>query len=233
MDPGLGERVAGELVGPGRVEPALGADGAARDRREPPEADPRDPVGQCLAVRARAGRELGSAVPVLAGRGHRLPGGAAPHLEPHRTTDGNRLDRGGEGGVRVVSGGHPATGLDDLWQRRQPDRLRDVRADRHAGDGFADVSVAEPGPATSRRDAGTSRDSALAPRVRSAGMEDISRWSCAVQDREPSTRAIGPARHRRRDRPPPPHGTTPHKCTESARGPPPASGPVVRAHRWT
>ena len=49
-----------------------------------------------------------------------------------------------------------------------------------------EVSVAEPGPATSRKEAGTSRDRALAPRARSADMENFLVWraefACGTDD---------------------------------------------------
>ncbi len=145
VDPGLGERRAGELVGPGRGEPALGADGAALDRREVSGGGGRHAVGQGAAVRGRRCGELRPALPVQADRRHRLPGRAALHLEAHLTADGDRRDGGRERRLGRVGACRLAAGLDDLRQRDQVHRLRAVRAWRRTGRWFADGSRSQYG----------------------------------------------------------------------------------------
>jgi hypothetical protein len=54
-------------------------------------------------------------------------------LERHLPADRDRLDRGREGRFGVVGVSHPATVLDDLWQRHQADALRQGRAAGRAG----------------------------------------------------------------------------------------------------
>src|SRR6478735_1485165 len=135
--PLLRQRAARKPVGPGRGEPALGAGLVAGDCREAAEGGGPDPVGQRPAVPARRGGELGTAVPVLAGPGHRLPGGTALYLEPHLPAGGDRLDGGGEGRLRVIGTGHATTRLDDLGQRHEAGHLLGVPACRLTGGGFA------------------------------------------------------------------------------------------------